>query len=161
MSASLALVAGMTAALYTVAPTGWYKLCVEAPTQCQPAAGDMPTVDQADAINRRINAAMRPEAEIGPADVWKVGGKTGDCEDYALAKRDLLIRAGIGSAYARIAVGNTAAGERHAVLVVTTADGEYVLDNLSPRLVPIGRSTLKITALQSPDNPLVWIRYVR
>lgn len=158
MSASLALVAGMTAALYTLAPTGWYQLCQEDPTQCQTVIGDMPSVREADAVNRAVNAAMQPQEETGGADVWKVGGPTGDCEDYALAKRDLLIRSGVGSAYVRIAIGETARGESHAVAVVTTKSGTYVLDNLDQRLVPIARSKLRITAVQSPADPRMWLR---
>ncbi len=158
MSASLALIAGLTAAMYTVAPTGWYRLCQDDPAQCRPVVGDLPTIGEADAINRVVNISMRPQAEIGQADVWQVGGFTGDCEDFALTKRAMLIEAGVGSAYARIAVGETAAGERHAVLIVTTTSGTFVLDNLSQRLVPASQSTMHITAMQSPFDPHLWIK---
>ncbi|WP_053239942.1 transglutaminase-like cysteine peptidase [Pleomorphomonas koreensis] len=161
MSASLALIAGLTAAMYTVAPTGWYRLCSDDPAQCRPVTGTMPDLGEVDAVNRLINDRMRPQAEANGADVWKVGGLKGDCEDYALAKRDLLLRYGVGSAYARMAVGMTAAGDSHAVLIVTTTAGLYVLDNLQQRVVPLARSTMQITAIQSPFDPRLWIKDAR
>ena len=60
-----------------------------------------------------------------------MGGVSGDCEDYALAKRDALIAAGIGSANARIATGVLPSGEYHAMLIVSTKRGDFVLDNLT------------------------------
>lgn len=60
------------------------------------AAGDIKlttdTLALVDRVNRQVNGAMRPQAEAGNADVWKIGGATGDCEDYALTKRAALLR---------------------------------------------------------------------
>lgn len=142
----------------TVAPTGFYRLCAEQPVQCAASFGSMPTMVQIDAINRKINTAMRPQAEIGNADVWQVGTSSGDCEDFAMTKRAALIRAGIASAYARIAAGETDKGARHAVLVVTTSAGQFVLDNLTNQIKFVGSAGIKIDEMMSAENPRVWVK---
>lgn len=55
-----------------------------------------------------------------------------DCVGYVLAKRDALIRAGLPAEALSPAVVRTRGGVSHAVLIVTTTDGDLVLDNLSP-----------------------------
>jgi predicted transglutaminase-like cysteine proteinase len=59
-----------------------------------------------------------------------------DCVGYVLAKRDALLRAGLPADVLSPAVVRTHGGVVHAVLIVTTADGDQVLDNLSPYVEP-------------------------
>ena len=82
----------------------------------------------------------------------------GDCEDYALAKRDALIAAGIGSANALLATGVLPSGEYHAVLIVTTKRGDFVLDNLTNELRPLGQQSATIISVQSARDPWLWQR---
>lgn len=86
-------------------------------------------------INSHVNSTiveMSDMDQYGREDVWTLpaSGK-GDCEDFALLKRKLLLQHGWPASALSIAVGTTVQGEPHAVLVVTTASGEYVLDNLT------------------------------
>ena len=111
-----------------------------------------------DAVNRRVNAAIRPQAEPPGQDIWRVGGPTGDCEDYALAKRDALIAAGLGSVNARLAVGVLPSGEHHAVLIVSTRRGDFVLDNLTNELRPLGQQPATIISVQSARDSQLWQR---
>lgn len=162
MSASLALIAGMTAAMYTLAPSGFYRFCAEHTVSCSPRFGDViPSVPMVDAVNRQVNAEMTPTAEADGADVWKVGGKTGDCEDYALTKRAALLKAGVASSRLRLATGITSSGEGHAVLVVTTDVGDLVLDNRTNALMPPEMGRLSIKTIQSSENPRMWLRVAR
>ncbi len=55
-------------------------------------------------------------------------------EDYVLAKRRALIQAGISPSALRIAYVKTRGGEGHAILVVKTDRGEFVLDNLNGKV---------------------------
>ena len=55
-----------------------------------------------------------------------------DCVGYVLAKRAALIRAGLPAEALSPAVVRTRGGVSHAVLIVTTSEGDVVLDNLSP-----------------------------
>jgi predicted transglutaminase-like cysteine proteinase len=100
---------------------------------------DKKTRDELRKINKRVNGMIRPESDMAlfhQVDVWgaKVGtdGRLyGDCEDYVLIKRRQLIEGGLPAEALSIAVARNTRGELHAVLVVATDRGDYVLDNLS------------------------------
>jgi predicted transglutaminase-like cysteine proteinase len=92
-----------------------------------------------EAVNRAI--VERNDQEIyGVSEYWalplETGLKAGDCEDYALEKRRALIAAGVPAHALSIAVVVTPQAQEHAVLLVATDRGEYVLDNLTPWLLP-------------------------
>ena len=53
----------------------------------------------------------------------------GDCEDYVLLKRKLLMQAGWPREALLITVVRDKKGDGHAVLTVKTDRGEYILDN--------------------------------
>jgi hypothetical protein len=59
-----------------------------------------------------------------------------DCVGYVLAKRNALIRAGLPAQALSPAVVRTRGGVVHAVLIVTTSEGDQVLDNLSSYVDP-------------------------
>lgn len=79
-------------------------------------------------INVEINGATAYRADVdlyGKPDFWDVANGQGDCEDYALAKRARLRDHG----EVRLATCWTEDREYHAVLIATTDEGEFVLDN--------------------------------
>lgn len=93
--------------------------------------------------NERINRAIaqRADADIyGVGELWATplsdGRAAGDCEDYVLEKRRALIAAGLPREALSIAVVTTDRGLTHAVLVVATNKGDYVLDSLSAWILP-------------------------
>lgn len=100
-----------------------------------------------EATNRKVNRAITPASDIsaiGRGDYWSMpledGGKAyGDCEDYVLEKRHALIAAGVPAGALSIAVAQIRSGEIHAVLLVITDKGDYVLDNLSQWVLPWSR----------------------
>ena len=73
--------------------------------------------------------ALDRSLESNPSVKWILGGLNGDCEDYVLAKRSVLIEQGYGD-YVSIATAWVRGEGYHAVLVVQAKEGEYVLDNL-------------------------------
>lgn len=90
-------------------------------------------------VNSRVNKKIiyREDKEaFGQADYWTMpledGQRYGDCEDFALEKRRELVAAGIPASALTIALVVTPTGQNHAVLVVATDKGDYVLDNLTP-----------------------------
>ena len=94
-------------------------------------------------INRNINRAItsRTDLEIyGRSEVWATpladAQRFGDCEDFVLEKRRALIAAGFPPKALSIAVVLTHRKERHAVLLVNSEAGEYVLDNLNAWVMP-------------------------
>ena len=141
------------------APMGFLLMCMEHPQEC--TSGGASSVKASDAVlttiktvNATINKRIRPKPDtIG--DVWSVNVTAGDCEDYVLAKRKALIRAGIPAASLRIAAVKTRRGEGHAVLVVNTSHGRIVLDNLTPVVKPLAQTGYKIISMQT-TNPYTW-----
>jgi predicted transglutaminase-like cysteine proteinase len=100
---------------------------------------DKKTRDELRKVNKRVNGMIRPESDMTlfhQIDVWgaKVGSDGrlyGDCEDYVLIKRRQLIETGLPAEALSIAVARNTRGELHAVLIVATDRGDYVMDNLS------------------------------
>jgi len=93
-------------------------------------------------VNATVNGAIARQADVatyGVEDFWNTpiedGRRAGDCEDFVLEKERALIAAGAPRSSLNIALVTTPWGENHAVLLVATNEGEYVLDNLSPWIV--------------------------
>ena len=104
-------------------------------------------------INRYVNSTIIEVSDLeqyGREDVWAlpVNGK-GDCEDFALLKRKMLTDRGWPASTLSIAVGVTARGEAHAVLTVSTSQGQLVLDNLSSSILPLSQTGHTYYARQS------------
>ena len=122
------------------------------------------TVRDLEAVSRRINRAIRRASDAdayGREDMWVLpeGPRPrGDCEDYVLAKRRALIENGVDPAALSIAIVRTRWGELHAVLLVATAEGERVLDNLTPWVLPWREAPYEWLERQAPGQTLVWVR---
>lgn len=84
-------------------------------------------------INARINTLVQPQSDLaiyGKDEVWTFPDQVGDCEDYVLLKRQLLMDAGFAASSLLITVVRKPDGEGHAVLTVRTDRGDFILDNL-------------------------------
>lgn len=99
---------------------------------------------QVEAVNRWVNRniAFGEDRDVyGRADYWAPAAETlrrgvGDCEDFAIAKMDLLSALGISRDKMRLVVArDLVRNADHAVLVVTLADGAVMLDNMTDRLL--------------------------
>ena len=82
----------------------------------------------------------------------------GDCEDYALLKRKMLIEEGFPRQALLMTVVKDEKGEGHAILTVKTNRGEFVLDNQESRILPWNQSGYKFVKRQSQENPNVWVQ---
>lgn len=105
--------------------------------------------------NNRVNRSIRLRAE--KVDVWKVNVRVGDCEDFVLTKRAQLIKLGVPASSLRIGVGYTRPGVGHAVLVVRTSKGDFVLDNRRRAILPWNKTGIDWLAI-SGANPRNWNR---
>ena len=115
-------------------------------------------------VNDHVNATVQEVSDpdqFGAADVWSlpVNGK-GDCEDFALLKRKLLIERGWPSSALLLTVAADASAEGHAVLTAVTDKGDYILDNRTPRIVPASAAPYTFFKRQSQANPAVWTALV-
>ena len=104
-------------------------------------------------VNVHVNNAIRPR--VDSADIWALNPSEGDCEDYVLSKRSMLIKHGVSAGSLRIAYTHTRLGEPHAVLVVKTSQGDYVLDNLNNSVKTVRASGYNIRTM-STANPRTW-----
>ena len=101
-------------------------------------------VERLEAVNRYVNRRVRftdDEARFGRADVWSSAGETlrrgrGDCEDYAIAKLQMLRSAGLAERdLYLVIVKDLVRRSDHAVLVVRAAGAMHVLDNGTDQLL--------------------------
>ena len=84
-------------------------------------------------VNKWVNETIKPITDMdhwGVIEKWSLPTDGyGDCEDYVLLKRKMLIDAGWPREALLITVVRDKKGEGHAVLTVKTDKGEFVLDN--------------------------------
>ena len=89
--------------------------------------------DTINAVNRLVNAKLHPlsdEDHWGSFDHWNLAEDGyGDCEDYQLLKRKLLVERGLPRRALRMTVVIDEKQEGHAVLTVRTDRGDFILDN--------------------------------
>jgi predicted transglutaminase-like cysteine proteinase len=81
----------------------------------------------------------------------------GDCEDYVLLKRRLLMEAGWPREALLITVVRDRKGEGHAVLTVKTDKGEFILDNQNEEIVLWSETGYRFVKRQSQSDPNVWV----
>ena len=133
--------ASMITGSVTSQPIGHYEFCQRHADDCavRSKAAPAPKLtphgwDVVREINSRVNlsiVAMTDQEIYGKEEVWEYPKDAGDCEDFVLEKRKLLMEKGFSAADLLITVVRMPDGEGHAVLTMRTSEGDYVLDNLS------------------------------
>jgi predicted transglutaminase-like cysteine proteinase len=115
-------------------------------------------------VNGQVNGAIEQRTDVdnyGVDDFWNTpledGRRAGDCEDYVLEKERALIAAGLPRRALNIAVVTTRWNESHAVLLVATGEGEYVLDSLSPWLVTWRQAPYRWVRRQVNGEAFQWV----
>lgn len=146
------------------APAGMGDLCDRRPWAC--AAGATRAIASANAlalarsVNRSVNRAVREVSDAqqyGREDLWDLPTAWGgDCEDFALAKKKRLIDAGLPSGALLLATVLDRRREHHAVLVLRTAEQDFVLDNLTDRVLPWHKTGYSFLRMQDPASPRRW-----
>ena len=124
-AALLCLGAPQLASAKNSAPLGYQLMCLQTPAECKGGGksvveGSAKTMATLRKVNASVNRSITPRAD-GAVDRWSASGASGDCEDYVLAKRRALIKAGFSPSALRIAYVKTSWGEGHAILVVKTS----------------------------------------
>ncbi len=147
------------------APAGFEGVCSRYPWMCTTSGNRAPlgreALSVAGAVNSAINARVHEvsdQSQYKREEYWALPTATGgDCEDFALAKKHALI--GKGIAPERLLVATVLDRKRapHAVLVLRTDDGDYVLDNLTSRIKPWQDTGYTFLRIQSPKAPGEWL----
>ncbi|MCT4654827.1 MAG: transglutaminase-like cysteine peptidase [Cohaesibacter sp.] len=146
----------------TSSPAGHIYYCANQPEACLRYGEGLVKLTPATwqtlvTINSHVNSQIQP-VEDGPVDSWQPYVTQGDCEDYALTKQRELLRAGWPSDSLLITTAYLPDGVYHAVLVVRTNKGEFVLDNLNPAILPWQSVGYRWNKRQAVGNPQVWQR---
>lgn len=160
---------GQPAAIVTTANPlpAWIEFCGRVPAECvvdhsQASVVSLtPRIWQAiTTVNRQVNASVRPMTDQdhwGVADRWDVPEDGyGDCEDYQLLKRKVLAESGLPRRAMRMTVVIDEKNEGHAVLMLRTDRGDFVLDNKTDAVLP-WFDTGYIYVKRESQDALAWV----
>jgi len=104
-----------------------------------------------------VNNAIVPQsADPAGLDAWSIFPPEGNCNDYAVTKRHQLLERGWPSRALILSEVVTGWGEHHLVLVVRTREGDFVLDSLSPNILPAASVRYRWARRPIPANPKFW-----
>jgi predicted transglutaminase-like cysteine proteinase len=145
----------------------WIDFCNRNPAECsidllEPAVITMtPQVWRAVlAVNRRVNQRIKPMTDMehwGVVDKWDFPDDGyGDCEDYQLLKRRMLVERGLPRRALRMTVVIDELGEGHAVLMVRTDRGDFILDNKTMAVLPWHQTGYTFVKREGQDS-LAWV----
>jgi len=152
----------------TRAPIGWVQFCEERPAECKVetlAARDVQLTKAAwhelERVNNYVNEHIKPMTDLehyGVIEKWAYPDDGyGDCEDYVLLKRRMLMQLGWARQALLITVVRDKKGDGHAVLTVRTDKGEFVLDNQEAEILPWTDTGYRFVKRQSQSDPNVWV----
>jgi predicted transglutaminase-like cysteine proteinase len=158
----------MTLAGNASPPIGHYEFCKENPSECAYAGGDAgPATLTEDRwktilkINYTVNSSITPMTDMeiyGVEERWAYPRTVGDCEDYALLKRKMLIDAGFSPSDTLMTVVVQPNGDGHAVLTVRTDHGDFILDNMRNKVMLWADTEYTFLKRQSADDPARWVK---
>ena len=152
----------------TRAPIGWIDFCIEYKPECAVAPSEprdvvLTTKAWTDMVkvNAWVNQSIKPMTDLehwGVVERWNYPDDGyGDCEDYVLLKRRILIQAGWPHEALLITVVRDKKGDGHAVLTVKTNHGEFVLDNQEAQVLPWNKTGYRFVKRQSQTDPNLWV----
>jgi predicted transglutaminase-like cysteine proteinase len=152
----------------TQPPRGWVEFCIEYDPECRTkpsAPREVVLTTKAwkdlERVNLWVNTHIQPMTDLehwGVADRWNYPDDGyGDCEDYALQKRKMLMQAGWPREALLVTVVRDNEDEGHAVLTVITDKGDYVLDNKNDFIVLWSDTGYHFVKRQTQSDPNVWV----
>jgi predicted transglutaminase-like cysteine proteinase len=155
------------------APYGWLHFCTAQPAECEPTPAEpkvIPLTPRSWGELNQINSIVNRDVEpISDEDHYKIyeqdilnwwtypdDGK-GNCNDYVLMKRKLLVEAGWPKAALLMTVVIDHHGDGHLILMVRTDRGDLILDNMRDDIVSWDRTGYRFVKRQSASNPNDWV----
>ncbi len=152
----------------TRAPIGWAEFCSEYAPECETRPLDARDVvltakawQDLLRINKWVNHSIKPITDLehwGVVERWNYPDDGyGDCEDYVLLKRRMLMQAGWPRQALLITVVRDKRGDGHAVLTVKTDHGEFILDNQNEEVLLWSDTGYRYVKRQSQSDPNVWV----
>jgi predicted transglutaminase-like cysteine proteinase len=149
-------------------PHGWAEFCAHYRSDCDAKPStprnimlDSETWDKLISVNRWANQHIAPTTDMrhwGRVNKWYYAEDgRGDCKDYVLVKRKKLMEAGLPREALLITIVWTRQNQGHAVLIARTDKGDYVLDNLSSKVVLWSETGYDFVKRQSQSDPNAWV----
>ncbi len=150
-------------------PPGWVEFCAQQPGEC---AGTTTATQKNFTlspggwrdlvhVNASVNETIKPLTDLdhwGVAERWSYPDDGyGDCEDYALLKRRILIQSGWPRGDLLLTVVRGDEDEAHTVLTVTTGKGDYILDNMNADILLWSKTGYHFIKRQSQSDPNIWV----
>lgn len=111
-------------------------------------------------VNNLVNEIVRPVTDqdlYGRIEHWTYPAGMGDCEDYVLLKRKLLMERGWPASALLITVVRDENRDGHAVLTARTYEGDFLLDNKHSKIMSWNQSPYLFIKRQARWNPQTWI----
>ena len=149
-------------------PIGWLEFCAEHARECetkQVEARDVVLTPKVwkdlVRVNKWVNETIKPITDLehwGVVERWSYPDDgQGDCEDYVLLKRKMLMQAGWPRQALLITVVRDNKGDGHAVLTVKTDKGEFILDNQNEEILLWSETSYRFVKRQSQTDPNLWV----
>lgn len=148
-------------------PIGHYEYCKANPKQCGAMKDNGPEQLTESRwktllkVNYTTNSQIEPltDQEIyGVEERWVLPTTVGDCEDYVLLKQKMLIERGFSPSSLLITVVLQPNGDGHAVLVVRTDRGDFVLDNMRNKVLLWSDTEYTYLKRQSTRHAAQWVK---
>ena len=151
----------------TLPPIGFVEFCQRNPENCQPGNGKARRLAMTEQqwllvrmVNAFVNGAIAPVTDdtlYGTPEYWTIPADAGDCEDVVLMKKNVLQSKGFPAEALRITVVLDEHGDGHAVLTLTTAKGDFILDNRRNEIRNWGETGYTLLKRQSAQDPRKWV----
>lgn len=152
----------------TQPPPGWVEFCVRQPRECAVTTTAPQNLTLSPRawrglvrVNTWVNQTIKPLTDLnhwGVLERWSYPDDGyGDCEDYALLKRRILIQSGWPRGALLLTVVRGREDEEHTVLTVTTDKGDYVLDNMNADMLLWSKTGYHFIKRQSQSDPNIWV----
>lgn len=151
----------------TSQPIGHYEYCKQYPRDCRIRTNTPKSVrltrkawGELVAVNDYSNRAVQPVTDLEfykREEFWTYPNRYGDCEDYVLLKRKLLMERGWPASSLLVTVVTLPNGDGHAVLTVRTDRADYALDNLNNKILPWNETKYRYLKRQSEYDSGKWV----
>ena len=151
-------------------PIGWIGFCNRLPQECnglemQPLAHvlDERAWRSLVKVNSFVNKTIKGKSDWdhwGLEELWSYPDDGyGDCEDYALLKKRMLIQEGWPPQSLRLTWLRENNGNFHVVLTIVTSKGDYILDIMTQEILPWTKTLYWYNYImrQSGTHPNRWV----
>jgi len=152
----------------TLPPIGFVDFCARNRKDCEPTGSSRrASLTQARwrmlrQVNTHVNSSIEPVSDqdlYAVPERWDYPVDAGDCEDYVLLKKRYLQELALPAESLVIAVVLDEVGEGHAVLMVMTDEGDFVLDNRRNEVLRWAETRYRFLKRQSQEDPRIWMAF--